>query len=148
MIQEERITVLSGSPPRAGAYVLYWMQATHRVDADHALAYAILEGNRLALPVLAFFGLAPSYPGAVWRHYHFMLEGLEEAGESLDTLGIKLVIRSGDPVDGLLELSKDAALVVVDTGYLRLHREWVARVHGKHSAAPSSGLNRMPSSRS
>ena len=127
MIQEERIMVLSGSTPRAGAYVLYWMQAAHRVDANHALAYAVQEANRLGLPVLAYFGLAPSYPGAAWRHYHFMLEGLKEAGESLDTLGIKLVIRPGDPVDGLWELAKDAALVVVDTGYLRLHREWVAR---------------------
>lgn len=127
MIQEERIMVLSDSTPRAGAYVLYWMQAAHRVDANHALAYAVQEANRLGLPVLAYFGLAPSYPGAAWRHYHFMLEGLKEAGESLDTLGIKLVIRPGDPVDGLWELAKDAALIVVDTGYLRLHREWVSR---------------------
>jgi len=147
MIQEERIMVLSDSTPRAGAYVLYWMQAAHRVDANHALAYAVQEANRLGLPVLAYFGLAPSYPGAAWRHYHFMLEGLKEAGESLDTLGIKLVIRpeTRSMVFGNSQRTPPSSWWTPATFACTVNG---CRVHGKRSAAPSSGLNRMPSSRS
>jgi len=127
MIQDERITVLSPSSPRAGRYVLYWIQSSHRVDSNHALAYAVSRGNRLELPVLVYFGLTPSYQEAGWRHYRFMLQGLKETRGSLEEMGIQLVIHVGEPVAGLMELAKEAALVVVDTGYLRLSREWVDR---------------------
>ena len=44
-----RTAPLNGAPERsAGAYVLYWMQATHRFEENWALRLATLEADRLA----------------------------------------------------------------------------------------------------
>ena len=53
-----------------------------------------------------------------------MLEGLAEVARSLEALGIRFVLRTERPDRGVLALAKDAAVVVVDRGYLRLQRLW------------------------
>jgi deoxyribodipyrimidine photo-lyase len=80
------------------------------------------------LPVLVGFGLTADYPEANARHYAFMLEGLAETEHALRRRGLGLVIRLGSPDDVALGLAQRAALVVCDRGYLRLQRDWRARV--------------------
>jgi deoxyribodipyrimidine photo-lyase len=46
-IQKERIKALNRKEIRKGGYVLYWMQASHRVEYNHALEFAILKANEL-----------------------------------------------------------------------------------------------------
>lgn len=124
MIQRERIKVLNDKEIREGAYVLYWMQASQRVEDNHALEYAISRGNELGQPVLVFFGIAEHFPEANERHYAFMLEGLREVKLSLEKRGLRMVVLRQSPEKGVGRLAKNASLVVVDRGYLRIQRQW------------------------
>ncbi|MDX9973565.1 MAG: deoxyribodipyrimidine photo-lyase [FCB group bacterium] len=128
MIQETRVRVLQDEPVRKGRYVLYWMQQSQRADWNHALEYAIERGNELGLPVVVGFGLMPGYPEANLRHYTFLLEGLRETERRLGERGVRLVVRLGAPDEVALGLAVDAAMVIVDRGYLRHQRAWRERV--------------------
>ncbi|MDQ7825323.1 MAG: deoxyribodipyrimidine photo-lyase [Candidatus Eremiobacteraeota bacterium] len=128
MIQKERIRHLNEKTGSRGAYVLYWMQASQRAQANHALEYSIREANATGKPVIVYFGVMESYPAANARHYRFMLEGISEVRESLRRRGIAMVIAREAPYEGAVRLSKDAALLVADRGYTLHQREWRAFV--------------------
>ena len=124
MVQKERIKILNKNGIKKGAYVLYWMQASQRMEYNHALEYVIIKANELRQPVIVFFGITDHFPEANERHYAFMLEGLREVRESLEKKGIQMVILHESPERGVMQMSKKASLVVVDRGYLRIQREW------------------------
>ncbi len=124
MIQKERVRLLNRAEPRAGRYVLYWMQASQRTEYNHALEYSIIRASRTNQSVIVFFGITDDFPEENLRHYSFMLEGLAEVQSSLQRRGIKMVVRQKSPEKGVLELAKEASLVVVDRGYLKVQRDW------------------------
>jgi deoxyribodipyrimidine photo-lyase len=124
MIQQERIRELNQQQVQPGKYVLYWMQSSQRAEDNHALEFAIERANELNLPLLVAFGLMDDYPDANLRHYTFMLQGLQDAQKTLAKRGIKMVVQHGNPADVAIKLSKDAALVVVDRGYLKPAKSW------------------------
>jgi deoxyribodipyrimidine photo-lyase len=126
MIQAARIRTLNAKDARKGDYVLYWMQASQRSEANHALELAVQKANEMKVPVVAFFGLTDGFPEANERHYAFMLEGLAEVKTALERKGIKLVVRRGAPDEGAAALAGRAALAVVDRGYLRVQKAWRA----------------------
>jgi deoxyribodipyrimidine photo-lyase len=134
MIHQERIHVLSDTDPRAGRYVLYWMQQSQRAGANHALEYAVREAERLKVPVVAVFGITRRFPDAQRRHYAFMLDGLRETAAALREKGIPLVVRDAPPPDAALGLADDAALIVTDVGYLRVQRSWRRKVASRSRA--------------
>jgi deoxyribodipyrimidine photo-lyase len=123
-IPDERIESLNEEAPREGRYVLYWMQQAQRADGNHALEYAVRLANDRDLPVVTVFGLTADYPEANQRHYAFMLEGLAETAEALQDRGIAFVLREAQPHEACAELAKNAALTVVDAGYLAIQRKW------------------------
>jgi len=127
MIEKERIRALNDRRIARGEYVLYWMQASQRVEYNHALEYAVGRGNELGLPVVVFFGITDRFPEANVRHYHFMLEGLREVKEALARRRILFVMRHVSPPVGVVEMSRRAALVVCDRGYLKIQRAWRTR---------------------
>ncbi|MHC4704961.1 MAG: deoxyribodipyrimidine photo-lyase [Planctomycetota bacterium] len=124
MIRQERINHLNRRSICSGNYVLYWMQAGQRAEHNHALEYAIEKANELNKPLVVLFGLTDDYPEANLRHYYFMLEGLAETEKGLKAKGIQMVIRRMSPDAAAVELSKDAVMVVVDAGHLRIQRKW------------------------
>ncbi len=124
MIQSERIRPLNGKPAREGKYVLYWMQQAQRSEWNHALEYAADRANERGLPLVAFFCLTEDFPDANLRHYSFMLKGLAVTAERLEKRGIRFVLRKGRPEQAVAEAALDAALAVVDRGYLRIQRTW------------------------
>jgi len=128
MIQKERITLLNREPPGRGRYVLYWMQAAQREQYNHALEYAVERANDLNKPVVVVFGLTAAFPEANERHYRFMLEGLRETGQALRGRGIQMAVRAESPTACIPEVARDACLVVVDAGHLRVQRQWRAKV--------------------
>lgn len=128
MIQTERIQFLNEEAPRDGDYVLYWMQHAQRASCNHALEYAVREANERGLPLVSIFGITQRFPDGNARSYGFMLEGLRDAERALEERGIKLIIKVQPPVDAVRDLADDAALVVVDRGYLRVERRWRERV--------------------
>lgn len=124
MIQNERIKVLNDREILDKAYVLYWMQSSQRTEYNHALEFAQDEANRLKKPLVVYFGLTEKFPEANARHFRFMLEGLLEVKRELEERGIKLLVMRCSTEIGALELSRDAALLVTDRGYLRIERSW------------------------
>jgi deoxyribodipyrimidine photo-lyase len=127
MIQSTRIRSLNAMETRPGDYVLYWMQASQRAEYNHALEHAVRLANGLRRPVVVYFGLTADFPEANLRHYAFMLEGLAETGRRLSDRGMRLVVRECAPDAGAVELSRRAALAVVDRGYLRIQKDWRAK---------------------
>lgn len=124
MIQNERIKSLNKKPIKDGDSVLYWMQASQRTEYNHALEYSITRANELQKPVVVFFGITNQYLEANQRHYLFMLEGLREVKESLSKRGIKFVLQAVSPERGVIKIAEKSCLVVVDAGYLKIHRKW------------------------
>lgn len=125
MIQPQRIKLLNRKPiDKIGRYVLYWMQASQRAHWNHALDFAINQANQLELPLVVFFGLTDRFPGANLRHYQFMLEGLKEVDATLQKMGIRFILEKISPEFGVVEMSRQAAMVVADRGYLNIQRFW------------------------
>jgi deoxyribodipyrimidine photo-lyase len=128
MIEAERIQVMKDGQQEDGQYVLYWMQQAQRVRYNHALMYAIEAANARKLPVVVVFGLTDDYPEANERHYAFMLEGLRDVAVALKKRKIRFVLKHQSPDEAALSLAKDAALLVMDRGYLKIQKLWRSRV--------------------
>ena len=127
MIKTERLRVLNSRETKSGDYVLYWMQAAQRAEANPALQHAVRLANEQRRPCLAFFGLTERFPEANARHLAFMLEGLRETQLALADRGVRLVVRRIQPDRGAVELGRAASLVVTDRGYLRIQKSWRER---------------------
>ncbi|NHJ46264.1 MAG: deoxyribodipyrimidine photolyase [Asgard group archaeon] len=132
MIHPERTQKLNNlQPNRKGSFVVYWMQSSNRTEYNHALEYTIEKSNELQKPLIVFFGLTNSFPGANERHYHFLLEGLKDVESKLHDREIKLIVQKISPEIGALEIAKDAAQVIVDRGYLNIEKKWRRFLSGK-----------------
>ncbi len=131
-IHEKRFRVLNDVAPREDAsYVLYLLQQANRAHHNPALEFAIEEGNRLGLPVVACFGLldgANGFPEANARHYAFLLQGLADAKMGLEKRGVGFVMRKASPAEIAIDLARDAALLVLDRGYLAIQKRWYGEI--------------------
>ncbi|MBN2231171.1 MAG: deoxyribodipyrimidine photo-lyase, partial [Candidatus Thorarchaeota archaeon] len=123
MIEPERIKLLNDKAVQSGKYVLYWMQSSQRTSYNHALGYAIHQANKYNLPLLVYFGLI-EYPFANERSYSFMLQGLQDVKRALIEMGAGFTINIESPDQGIINLAKNASLVVVDCDYQRIQRKW------------------------
>lgn len=129
MTDPTRLRELNELPANSkGRYVLYWMQQSQRTRFNHALEHAITQADELKLPVVVGFGLMDDYPEANARHYAFMLQGIADVKAALNKRNIAFVLRRRNPADVAIELSREAAMVVCDRGYLRHQKQWRDRV--------------------
>jgi deoxyribodipyrimidine photo-lyase len=128
MIQKERIILLNDKKFRNEKYIIYWMQQSQRTDYNHALEYAIYQSNKYEKPLIVYFGLTEFFPNANIRHYKFMIEGLIEVEKTLNNRGIKFLLKQLSPEKGAIDLSKDACMIIVDRGYLKIQRDWRNKV--------------------
>ena len=128
-IEDSRIRTLNKkSVQERNNYVLYWMQQSQRTEHNPALEHAVRRANDLELPLLVGFGLMDDYPEANERHYAFMLEGLKDVADGLKRREIAFVLKKGHPAEVAVDLSKKAALLICDRGYLRHQKEWRQQV--------------------
>lgn len=128
-IPRERIRLLNDhSTHEEGAYVLYAMQSAQRVDDNPALALAVERANELGKPLVVAFCLLLDFPEATLRHFTFMLEGLHETFEQVASLGALPVLLKGDWAVEMGQLGRQACEVVMDKGYLRLHKQAYAQM--------------------
>lgn len=124
----DRIKELNNKETTDKPYVIYWMQASQRTEYNHALEFAIKKANELDKPLLVYFGLTADFPEANARHYAFMLQGLKEVEKELKKRDITFIMQQTSPEKGARALSEDAAVMVVDRGYLRIEQEWRSQV--------------------
>lgn len=123
LMPDERVRMLNSCPARdTGNYVLYAMRSAQRVEDNPALALAAVRANELAKPLVVAFCLLLDFPEANLRHFTFMLEGLAETFPALRKLGAEPVLVRGRWPEEMERLARSACEVVLDRGYLRLHR--------------------------
>jgi deoxyribodipyrimidine photo-lyase len=121
LLDDPRLTVRrSGAPDLDGQCVVYWMQRAQRATDNPALSTAIQTGNLLGKPVVVFFQLLPHTHHANLRHYHFLVEGLEELAAELKKRRVGWVMRRY-PDHGLLRFCTEAraCLVIGDENPLK-----------------------------
>lgn len=101
-----------------GDYVLYWMQAYHRLDDNWAFRHAVREADRLNKPLVVHQGLDPTYPHASDRIHHFALAGARETARRAAELGVhyQFVLRRRRADDRRVvdRLASRAAVLVTD----------------------------------
>jgi len=123
MIHDERVVILN-KPSENGKYILLWIQQAQRTRYNHALEFAVNQANALKLPLFACFVITDGFPNANLRHYTFMFEGLENLKLNLKQRGIDLIFRYGNPPEEVVSLGKNAEMIVMDRGYLRVQKQW------------------------
>jgi deoxyribodipyrimidine photo-lyase len=126
LLDDPRVRVRRpGEPDADGTCVVYWMQRAQRAVDNPALDIAIALGNRLAKPVLVFFGLNPFVERANLRHYAFLVEGLPEIEDGLRNRRVGFVLRTY-PHHSLLAFVDEVrpAIVVGDENPLRQAEGW------------------------
>ena len=69
-------------------YVLYWMQASRRLERNHALDYALRCAEELGRPLVVYEGLRLDYPWASRRLHRFVLEGMTANAARAEALGL------------------------------------------------------------
>lgn len=106
-----------------GDRVVYWMQSSQRTVSNHALEHAISIANASNLPLDVLFVIDPDGIGGSKRSFQFLLHGLEDVATGLRERGINLSIRIGGMVRETLSHCDDAAVLIMDKGHLRQHRQ-------------------------
>jgi deoxyribodipyrimidine photo-lyase len=106
--------------------VLYWMSRDQRVQDNWALLYAQELALAMHQPLGVGFCLAPSFLGATYRQYGFMLQGLREVAQDLERLNIPFFLLRGYPPQELARFVENQPIgaLVSDFSPLRLVREW------------------------
>lgn len=101
-----------------GEYVLYWLQATQRLDDNWALRYATLEADRLGRPLLVVQELDPAAEYASARSHRFALDGAADLARQSEAMGIPFRLsvpsRQADAGAAIARLAQRATLVVTD----------------------------------
>uniref|UniRef100_A0AAY4A7S5 Deoxyribodipyrimidine photo-lyase n=1 Tax=Denticeps clupeoides TaxID=299321 RepID=A0AAY4A7S5_9TELE len=107
--------------------VVYWMSRDQRVQDNWALIYAQQLAIEDKLPLHICFCLVPHFLDATFRHYAFMLKGLQEVAKECSALEIQFHLLHGSPGDTLPGFVKDWNLgaVVTDFCPLRETLQWL-----------------------
>lgn len=114
--------------------VLYWMNRDQRVQDNWALIHAQRLALKENLPLHVCFCLVvPKSKLSTYRHFSFMLKGLEEVSKECKTLGIEFHLLHGLPGDVLPSFVSDRSLgaVVTDFSPLREPLQWLEDVQKK-----------------
>lgn len=108
-----------------GRCVVYWMQRAQRGLDNPALDAAVTAANALGLPLVVHLGLVPFYPGANWRHYAFLVQGLDATARMVRQRGAAFCLRPY-PGHSLIDFCRQVrpALVVGDENPLRVPERW------------------------
>lgn len=113
-----RVRALTDRTPRAGKYVLCWLQQALRAPDNPLIDAAIRLGNSLDLPVLVYHGVREDYPYASDRLHRFILGASRDLERDCATRGlacVQFVDRAGHREKGLVyRLAADAAAVLVE----------------------------------
>ncbi len=129
MVNPRRIRALNLPQPGPGP-VAYWMSRDQRVFDNWALIYAQELALKAGQPLLVVFCLTPSFLGATWRQYGFMLQGLKQVEQRLRDLEIPFFLLKGAPGKEIPSWVRARGLgaLVCDFSPLRLVRQWKEEV--------------------
>ncbi len=124
-INEKRIRLLQKGDSTNGP-VIYWMSRDQRTFDNWALLFAqqLALKNHNSLAVV--FNLVDNFLEAGYRHFSFMLKGLQETAEQLADYNIPFFLLQGKPEVEIPNFIKEhnCAALVADFDPLRIKRIW------------------------
>ena len=131
-IHPARICCLNNRPDGNGP-VIYWMSRDQRSRDNWALLYAQQRALAQCTNLAVVFCLVPSFLGAPWRAYSFMLRGLQETAQHLAQKNIPLLLLRGDPEEEIPSFVRETGCgtLVTDFDPLRVKRMWKRRIAQK-----------------
>lgn len=96
------------------------MQINRRLHYNYALEYAVGWANKLDKPLLIFEAVRADYPWASERTHHFLMEGMAEHQQELESRRVTYYPFLEDQPghrDGLLKLLSDNSCLVISDEY-------------------------------
>jgi deoxyribodipyrimidine photo-lyase len=129
MIDARRARMLNKAEFKKGP-ICYWMSRDQRVHDNWALLFAQEKAKQYNVPFIVCFNFVDSFLNAPLRHYHFMLEGLQEVVAQLQKYQIPFYFVEGQPQETLPALAQQLQLgaVVTDFSPLKVGRNWRSQV--------------------
>lgn len=102
--------------------VIYWMGRDMRVRDNWALLAAAESAKRADAPLTVVYAIPPTFVGATWRHYDFLLKGLQQVENALQQLNIPFIAEVGNPIEIIPRLANelDSKSVYMDTNPLKI----------------------------
>jgi deoxyribodipyrimidine photo-lyase len=118
-VPDERTSHANRQPPRvAGKFVLYWMQASRRLNGNFALQQAVAWATHLEKPLVILETLPCGPRWASRRHHRFVLDGMadhQDQAQRKEVLYYPYVESEAGQIDKLLDaLCSLAAMIVTD----------------------------------
>lgn len=117
-----RISTCNNRPlNNEGNFVLYWMIANRRIDHNYSLQRAVEWSVQLKKPLVIFEALRINYPWASQRFHKFVIDGMKDNANVIETEGNKGVLyypylepKHGDQAGLLESLAQNACVVITD----------------------------------
>jgi len=102
------------------------MQRDQRAQHNWALLYAQETAKARGVQLAVVFNLVQNFGDASFRHYDFMLRGLQQTVAELDVKQIPFVLLRGDPTETIVKFVEQHAVgeLVCDFNPLRFTNEW------------------------
>ncbi|MFW6365867.1 MAG: deoxyribodipyrimidine photo-lyase [Spirochaetota bacterium] len=122
---QQRTRQLNSAKQKRGP-VVYWMSRDQRVDDNWAFLAAQMSAIQTGSSLSVVFVLDPNYPGATYRHYHFMTVGLKETEEACMRYNVPFILLYGYPPVEVASYAKSvsAGAVYTDFDPLKIKRAW------------------------
>ncbi len=127
MFHEKRIKII-GRNEAEGKYILYWVHASPRCFFNPALEFAINKSVQKKLPLLIIFIIDENFTGSNYRHFKFLMEGLEDFKNDLKHMNLDLKLFKGDPVKIINKLQKNSSLIITDKNYIGPQKIWLDKI--------------------
>jgi deoxyribodipyrimidine photo-lyase len=134
LMNKKRLRRLQKGKEQKGS-IVYWMSRDQRVNDNWALIYGYNQALKNKSPLIVYFTLVPQFKEATYRIYKFMLEGLNQVSQKLESLNIAFVLKLGYPeilVPQFIE-ENGISLLITDFSPLRIKQTWNERIKEKIS---------------
>ncbi|MCG7843814.1 MAG: deoxyribodipyrimidine photo-lyase [Methanomassiliicoccales archaeon] len=110
--------------------VIYWMSRDQRLKDNWALYHAWKRAHQADRAFAVVFCLSPRFSLAGPRHYHFMMQGLQEISNKAREVDVPFFLLQGEPAATLPRFIEEwnVSLTVTDFDPLKVKRIWRAAV--------------------
>lgn len=128
----QRVKVLKKGVLSLGSTV-YWMSRDQRVQDNWALILASVLAQESRSPLAVVFCLSPDFPDATYRHYAFMVKGLQQVSINLQKKNIPFYLLTGNPEIEVPRfcLQNQVKSLITDFDPLKIKRKWLNNVCAK-----------------
>lgn len=104
-MHNKRVLALNNTNSDNGECVIYVMSRDQRINDNHALLAAQKDALSKSKPLVVVFNLLNKSGVRSREHFEFMIEGLKQVEQDLESLSINFIVTQGNLVDNINELA-------------------------------------------